>query len=242
MKLVSSGVTDPGRAHEANEDAFFADDARRLYVVSDGVGRYAGAATASRLVVETVVDHLRAAAPTEDEARRRWLLGAARKAAAALVAAAKEERELKSMSATLTLLQEIDGEAHLLHVGDSRAYRWRDGRLEQLTRDHSVAFEQYEIGAITKDALRTHPNQKLLTRTLRASSTLVIPELDVTPILPEDMYVLCTDGLTKELTDDQLAATLASTPDPARLARALVDEANEAGGGDNVTVVVVSMR
>jgi protein phosphatase len=238
VNLLSSGVTDPGRAHEVNEDAFLADDARRLYVVSDGVGRYEGAATASRLVVESVAAHL--GGPPDADARR-WLLGAARKAASALVAAAKRDRALRSMSATLTFLQEIEHEAHILHVGDSRAYLWRGGRLEQLTRDHSVAFEQLEIGAITKDELRTHPNQRLLTRTLRASSALVIPELSVVPILPGDVFLLCSDGLTKELTDEQVATT-ASRTDPALLARALVDRANEAGGRDNVTVVVVVAR
>lgn len=240
MKLSSYALTDPGRVHAANEDFFLANDERGLYVVSDGVGMYRGAAVASRCVVETVSEQLRSEPSKRPEERRQWLLGAVKKAAAALAARSKADKSLTNMSATLTLLQVIADEALLVHIGDSRAYLYRDGRLSQLTRDHSLAFEQYEAGAITKDALRTHPNQKLLTRTLRASSTIVLPEFAARPILPGDRYLLCTDGLTKELTDELVAQVIATATSLSETCGALVERANQVGAHDNVTVVMVA--
>lgn len=239
VKLHSASCSVRSRGGEVNEDALLADDGCGVYVVSDGVGRHRGADTASRLVVEHVAKELRRDAPPVAEARRMWLIGAAKKAAGALAAEAKKRKELSSMGATLTALRVVGEEAHLLHVGDSRAYRLRAGRLEQLTRDHSLAFEQFEAGAITKEQLRTHPNQKLLTRSLRASSTIVIPETAVAPIAAGDRFLLCTDGLTKDLEDEKIAELLLANTDLEEACRALRDAASAAGGADDTTLIVL---
>ncbi len=224
----------------ANEDAASADDAAGVYIVSDGVGRYAGAATASRLVVEHTASILRLPPPPVAE-RTTWLGRAAKTAAKALVAEGARTREHEDMCATLTALRIIEHDAHLLHVGDCRGYLLRERRLEQLTRDHSVAFEQFEAGAITKDELRTHPNQKMLTRTLRASSSLVIPEIVTVSLRAGDRLLLCTDGLTKELDDAAVEMLLASAGEPEAAARVLADAAHEKGADDDVTIVVVDV-
>jgi serine/threonine protein phosphatase PrpC len=241
VNLSSHALTRSAHGEGANEDGFLADDAHGLYVVSDGVGRYRGAATASRLVVETVAHELRRDPPETAEAVRAWLLGSAKKAAAALALEAKKDRKLASMSATLTALRVIGEDGYLLHVGDSRAYRWRGGRIEQLTRDHSLAFEQYELGAITKEALRTHPNQKLLTRTLRASSSIVLPELTCTPLRAGDRLLLCTDGLTKVLPDTSIGDELARDADLRSTSERLLDATRDATEPDDTTLVLVSV-
>jgi protein phosphatase len=118
------------------------------------------------------------------------------------------------MAATLTLLSILEGEFHIAHVGDSRAYLFREGRLQQITHDHSVAFEQYWVGAITKEDIRNHPNQNLLTRTL-GGGDLVTPDFWEGRLEPGDRFLLCSDGLTKELSDSEISLILVqrSTPD-----------------------------
>ncbi|HZU97499.1 MAG TPA: protein phosphatase 2C domain-containing protein [Planctomycetota bacterium] len=238
MELVSHALTQAGRAHVVNEDSFFADDGRGLYVLSDGVGRYRGAATASRCVVESVTAALR---DFDAGDARRALQGAVKKAATALARVSAETKQ-SSMAATLTLAQVRGGELGLAHVGDSRAYSWRHGSFERLTRDHSLAFEQYEAGAITREQLRDHPNQKLLTRTLRGSSTFVVPDFAVRRVLSGDRYLLCTDGLTKALPDDRIAELVGSSSDPVAIGRSLLDGANRAGSDDDVTVIIFIVK
>jgi protein phosphatase len=236
MELTSHALTQTGRAHVVNEDSFFADDGRGLYVTSDGVGRYRGAATASRCVVDSVTAALRDFGTGD---ARRALQGAVKKAANALARVSAETKQ-SSMAATLTLAQVRGDELRLAHVGDSRAYSWCHGSFERLTRDHSLAFEQYEAGAITREQLRDHPNQKLLTRTLRGSSTFVVPDFAVRRVLPGDRYLLCTDGLTKALPDDRIAELVASSSDPVVIGRSLLEGANRAE--DDVTIIVFVVK
>lgn len=241
MRLCSCAVTDPGRGGRGNEDACLADDARGLYVVSDGVGTYRGAASASRWAVEEAARALDGG-PPDPAGGRDWLRRAARAANARLVHEAQRDRSIELASATLTLLHFAGPDFAVLHVGDSRAYRFADERLVQMTADHSVAFEQYLAGAIPKEDLASHPNQKLLTRTLSAARDFVVPDVVEGRAAPGDRYLVCTDGLTKELSDAEIAGMLARIERPEALAPALVEAANGRGGRDNVTVIVVAVE
>ncbi len=240
MTPRASGTTRVG-PDGPNEDALAVDDECRLYAVADGVGRYRGAAVASALAIDAVREALAGGPPAAGgaEAVRGWLGRAAGRAARVLHARGRADTTLASMATTLTVLQLVGESWWTLHVGDTRAYLLRDGRLEQLTRDHSLAWEQLEAGAITKEQLRTHPNQNLLMRSLLAQRDSVVPELRTGDARPGDRFLLCSDGLGKALAEEQVAALLAGGDDPEQVARALVERAAEAGLKDDTTVVVI---
>jgi len=132
--------------------------------------------------------------------------------------------------------------ALVAHVGDSRAYLWRDGQLEQITRDHSWVEEQISAGVLSEDEARTHPWRNLVTRALAGADD---PNVELTPVTLErgDRILVCSDGLTSPLTNSSIAEILARTPagQPEELCQALVDEANNAGGPDNITVIVIEV-
>lgn len=233
MRVESHGITDPGPAGKRNDDCFHIDDAHGLYVVSDGLGRFKGADLASRTVVNAVVKAVLEGQPLEQ---------AANTAAHAVDARAKADPSLKDMAATLTVLLISRGRFEGVHVGDSRAYLLRSETLVQLTRDHSVAFEQYLAGAITKDQIRTNRNQAMLTRSIRAGRGYAATEPFGGELRPGDVFLLCTDGLTKELTDAHLRVVLLQ-PDPPRvLAEALLEKARKRILVDNVTLIVARTR
>jgi PPM family protein phosphatase len=221
-----------------NEDALAYDDARRLFAVADGVGQYRGAAVASALVIDSARAALASDPPSLQDVRA-WLGRAAGRAARDLHARGKAEPTLGSMAAALTLVVLVDDAWWALHVGDARAYLLRGGQLAQLTRDHSIAWEQLEAGAITKAQLRDHPNQKLLTRTLIARRDVVVPDIVTRPAQAGDRLLLCTDGVSKVLDDDALQAALAAGDDPAAIAADVVARVAAVGLKDDTTVVVV---
>ncbi|MBI2901210.1 MAG: serine/threonine-protein phosphatase [Planctomycetes bacterium] len=234
---VSSVVTHPGLQLSHNDDSGRADDALGLYLVSDGVGSCRHAALASRLAVESAAQAI-ARRPSPDV--RKTLSWVVREANRRM-----QEEGLKSvpkeiLAATLTLLYVPGDEFHVVHVGDSRAYLYRQERLSQITRDHSVAYEQYWKGAITKDDLRSHPNQNVLTRTL-GTADFIVPDFTDGGIEGGDRFLLCSDGLTKELADEQISTILAEESVPAAACGRLLNAAIEAGGHDNITVVVVDV-
>jgi protein phosphatase len=236
MQRRSHAETRAGPGEKPNQDRFLLDEERGLYAVSDGLGAYKGGEVASRLVVEAVDETLRAPAG-EDVAG--WLRNAVKRAAKAVYEAGKEERRFESMAATLTLLH-LSGESYsVIQIGDSRAYRLRAGSLEQLTQDHSVAFEQYLAGAITKEQIAAHPNQKLLTRTITAGRNFAVSDLFLGDVQEGDRFLVCSDGLNKVLADADLQEILSAAGDPEEACARLLDAAIEQGCDDDVTAVVV---
>ncbi len=229
MQLASHAITDPGPAGKRNDDAFHLDDAHGLYAVSDGLGRFKGADLASRTVVNAVVKAVLAGEP---------LAKAANTAARALDERAKGNAEVKDMAATLTLLRISGGRFEGVHVGDSRAYLLRAKTLVQLTTDHSVAFEQYLAGAITKDKIRRSRNQSMLTRSVRAGRGFAATDPFGGEILPGDVFLLCTDGLWKELLDEEIRELLSRPDPPKALAEAIHAAVVERHPIDNVTLVI----
>lgn len=230
MRLLSHGITDSGPPGKRNDDAFSMDDAHCLYVVSDGLGKFRGADLASRTVVNALVKGVLAGEP---------LSKAATSAAHELDERAKKDPSLKDMAATLTALHIVGGKFEGVHVGDSRAYLFRHDALVQLTRDHSVAFEQYLAGAITKEQIRTNRNQAVLTKSMRAGRGYAPVEPFGGEVLPGDVFLLCTDGLTKELTDAHMLVVLREPATPQVHAAALLAKARKRILIDNVTLIVV---
>lgn len=236
MRSHSASV--PASNDAPNQDCCFCDDTRGLYLVCDGLGSYRGGEIASALVAETCARALET--PPGFEGVQAWLKAAAKEAARALHERGKKDPRLKSMASTLTLLTIRDATYHVLHVGDSRGYVQRGGRLEQITRDHSIAFEQYLAGAITKEQISTHPNQRMLTRTFAATRSFVIPDMFSGSVQGGDRFLLCSDGLTKVVSDPEVLDILRDD-EPESTCAHLIQLAVERQAEDDVTAVVVAV-
>ncbi len=248
LRISSSGATDTGRRRSNNEDAFLMLEDLRLFAVADGIGGQEGGEVASGIAAAT----LRGVLPDLlDSTDRTPPEGAARdgREAAALLSAvllanrniltAMEERpELTGMGTTLTALLVTSRQALIVHVGDSRAYLLRSGNLRQLTSDHSLVAEQVKAGALTPEGARTSPLRHVITRALGAADTT--PDILEQDIQRDDVYLLCSDGLT-DMVDDRMMEQVLAASGPEEAVRRLIDAANEAGGLDNITVVVVKV-
>ena len=238
MGLDAAVLTDTGRVRSGNEDAFLAAPERALFAVADGMGGHAGGEVASRMAVEIVDEALRMA--ERDAPRERVLREALERANRAILERAAGDVALSGMGTTLTVVEIGADDALIAHVGDSRAYRVRDGRLELLTVDHTVVQGYVELGQISRAQARTHRYRHILTRALGTDEALEVDVLRV-PLRPGDLLLLCSDGLTTMVEDGDVEAILAQHRPLDELARQLVDAANLRGGEDNVTVVLVRL-
>lgn len=232
--LASYGVTDCGRVRRANEDCFVTYPEAGVFVVCDGMGGAAAGETASRLAAETAAAAM-SHAPRGMEAMRE----AVRQANAAVYQRSRQDARLEGMGTTLVAMVVNSTSAWVAHVGDSRCYRWRDGQLDRLTHDHSLVEEQIRIGRMTREQAKRSPMQNVITRAVGTRDEVVA---DIQEIHPQsgDVYLLVSDGLTRDLPDQALATVLAaSASDLSAAGSALISAANAAGGRDNITCVLV---
>jgi protein phosphatase len=250
MKIHSQAVTDVGRKRKGNEDNHTADDEQRLYVVADGMGGHAAGEVASKIAVEAISEFVTATAG-DDEIT--WPFGldenisydgnrlktAVRFANRRVLESTRERAEYEGMATTVAAVL-VDGDvANLAHVGDSRVYLYRGETLSQLTSDHSWVNEQLQSGTISAEQARHHPFRNVVTRALGGRPDLVV-EMQIQQVQPGDLLLLCSDGLTTMLTDDQIAGILRDEgADVTRAAESLVEDANARGGEDNITVVLL---
>jgi len=238
-RLRSGWATDTGLVRRNNQDHLLVSD--RLFAVADGMGGHAAGEVASQVAIDALRTAFGETGPTpaSDD-----LVAAVRDANTAVFADAETDPALRGMGTTLTAAAVIvaDGEERIavVNVGDSRAYVFAHGDLTQLTEDHSVAEELARTGQITPEEVDRHPQRHILTRALG-----IFPEIDVDlwEVLPYpgDRILLCSDGLVREVTDDQIAGVLRRLADPSEAAGELVARARSAGGSDNITVIVVDV-
>lgn len=248
MRLEASAWTDVGPVRDNNEDAFLVDEDHGLFVVADGMGGHAAGEVASTLAVETIRTLLGGAAdPDEtrldrevrdpaDELRER-LRYAMNQASMRIRKEAMDNPVQAGMGTTVAVLVVEDDQAHVAHVGDSRVYLWRDGHLGRLTRDHTVVQQEIDAGRLTPELARVVPHRNFLTQSVGYHGP-VEPDTATRPMLPGDVFILCSDGMTDPLDDTKIADICSRTEAP-ELAEALVSAAIAAGGEDNVTVIVV---
>jgi serine/threonine protein phosphatase PrpC len=241
MDIESAGLSDGGQLRARNEDALLLRPDRRLFAVADGMGGHLGGHVASRLAVQTL--DTRTAGITLDgdvRALADTLVAAARHANRTILEHGRQDPETEGMGTTLTVLAfpTAPGSCAIAHVGDSRAYRFRTGRLEQLTRDHTWIQAQVEAGRIAPEDARGHPYANVLSRVLGMSDVGDADRL-VLPVATGDLFLLCSDGLTGMLDDDDIAAILTRGGPAGALVGDLVDEANRRGGLDNITAIIV---
>lgn len=223
-----ASASDVGRVRSDNQDLDLL--APPLIAVADGMGGHRGGGTAARMAV----DALRAVGGTADPAD---LLTALTEANRVIAQAADDDSELAGMGTTATAAMLDGGILYVVHVGDSRAYLIRDGRITQVTEDHSVVAEMVRRGTLSASDAESHPARHVITRALGVDTDLDIDALRIDPE-PGDVVLLCTDGLSGPVDDAAILAVVESAPTLEAAAADLVEHANAAGGPDNVTVVL----
>ena len=245
MKASAYGLSDVGRRRESNEDDFLLEPEHGLFAVADGMGGHAAGEVASHMAIETLREALRngdASARRSVDAAGQWLRGAVVEANRRIWESIRVHEDRRGMGTTVVALVRCGSELIVGHVGDSRLYLLRDDELHRVTSDHSWVNEQVKLGLMSDDTAQRHPMRNIVTRALGSRNDVVVDVASV-PVRPGDVLLLCSDGLNTMLTDDAIRGILAQhRSDPQSACRALVDGANESGGEDNVTVVVVSFR
>ncbi len=227
--------TDTGRQRNANEDSLFTR--APIFVVADGMGGAQAGEVASKAAAESFDRELPQAPP------ERVLRETIETANRAIHDHARTDPELAGMGTTITaaIVDPESEEVAIGHVGDSRAYRLRNGKLERLTRDHSLVEEMRRKGQLTDAQAEDHPQRSIITRALGPEPEVEV-DLQTVPAQAGDVFLICSDGLTTMLGDEQIAAILARATSLQAAARKLVDEANRAGGRDNITVVAFRLE
>jgi serine/threonine protein phosphatase PrpC len=229
-----AAATHRGRVRANNEDSYSPEASGRgpgpiLVMVADGMGGAVGGEVASKTAVEHAV------VGGGDPAER------AERANQAVFEKTMSDPNLAGMGTTLTMVEfGADGIARMAHVGDSRAYIWHDGEIKQITDDHTLIAEHLAAGRITENDAASHPQRSVLTRVLGIGPDLEVDSMEV-KVAPGDRFLICSDGLTNMVSDGQIADVLAAGT-PEESVWTLVEQANRAGGHDNITVVVVDVE
>ena len=242
MSFEFFSVTDTGRARTNNEDSVAVDEQAGLAVLADGMGGYNAGEVASGMATAFIKSELgrwltEASINATDSDVRRAMDICVDNANRAIFNAANSNPQYAGMGTTLVAAVLRDGRLLMGHIGDSRGYRWRQGKLQQITRDHSLLQEQIDAGLITPEQAAFSANKNLVTRAVGVEDTVLL-ETHLHDVLPGDVFLLCSDGLSDMLDDERIASVLRlhdSLPDAGN---ALVAAANDAGGKDNIAVVL----
>jgi serine/threonine protein phosphatase PrpC len=248
MKITSFGATDPGKKRSNNEDAYLLNNNLFLYAVADGIGGNEGGEVASRIAMETLAkampDFLGETDKTPPSGifhkgdRRTQALGQVIALSNRNIRQEQSQNPaLAGMGTTLTTLLLRKGQAFLAQIGDSRAYLLRSGKFKQLTIDHSFVAEQIAAGILTHEQARSSPYRHVITRALGIDEE-VQADFTAHKAHKDDRFLLCTDGLTEMVGDAEIGNILAEAP-PELAVRKLLSTANDKGGVDNITAVVV---
>ena len=234
-RFAWGAATDTGRVRKGNEDAFLAVDG--LFAVADGMGGHQAGEVASHVALETLRGSF-------DAAGTDVLVTAVERANHEVVDRSLGDPELAGMGTTLVAMALVDAAGRdaigVVNVGDSRCYLLSDGSLAQITEDHSLVATMVRQGRLTEAEAAVHPQRNILTRALGIDGTVLVDSWEILPVVG-DRYLVCSDGLFNEVSDDRIAATLRRIADPNEACRELVRLANEGGGRDNITCVIVDV-
>lgn len=236
------GITDIGQKRETNQDIFYAKkltEHAAFAIVCDGMGGQSGGHIASEMACDILsrylIDHN--IAMVRGEAAKLLMVNAMSEANVAVYKASNLEPGCKGMGTTAVVAVVLDGRAHIVHIGDSRAYILRPDKLMQLTRDHSVVQDLVEQGKISQTEAKTHPNKNMITRAVGVNLLVDIDYLEFA-MEADSKLMLCTDGLTNMVEDDSIEKILRKY-DAKTACDKLVELSNKAGGYDNITVAVI---
>lgn len=235
-----------GLARSHNEDFLFFDVERGLFLVADGMGGHGHGEVASKLAVEAIVDYVDHAFESDGSEGRKpsaasALSAAVRSAHRRVVSAVEDDQSLLGMGTTVVGLILRQDVATVAYVGDSRVYLLRDDQLHLVTDDHTWVNEQVKAGYLTAEQARTHPLKSVVTRAVGGDHEVEVDVVEV-DLQPDDLFLMCSDGLTSMLADHEIKASLQATDDLDACCRMLVEEANQHGGVDNITVILLRAR
>lgn len=244
-----TGLTDRGQVRRANQDTFALDNQLGLWIVADGMGGYAGGNVASELAVNAIMNFVRAADtpwPSSGDQLPRattiltQAITAGKTAIQERIAMAPELSNMGTTIVSAWLCPLPTPSMAIAHVGDSRAYLMRDTQMVPLTTDHSLVQQLVAEGQITLEESWDHPKKNVIVRALGLDYPST-PDVTLHPMAPDDIVLLCTDGLTKMLSEKEILSIILETKDaPEKACRRLIDEANAAGGKDNTTVLLIT--
>lgn len=237
---TSASLTDVGRVRSSNEDSLFANIESGVFIVADGMGGHAAGEIASAIAAQTIGASARAARESLD-ALGDQLVAAFLAAGDEISRRVEADPTVSGMGTTCTVLMlQEEGSFLIGHIGDSRAYLWRNDVFRRVTRDHSWVQEQVDRGLIKPEQAMGHPLSNLITRAL-GTDPIPTPDLYPGPLQAGDTFLLASDGLTDLIADQQIAEILASTDSCEAAAETLVAAANRSGGKDNITVLLVQV-
>ena len=244
MRITSCGITDVGLKRGHNEDNYLINEELNLFVVADGMGGHAGGEYASAIAVNTVEEIVTSMAvggdidPDADpvEITRQKLSHAIRLSGRRIFEKAREQPEYHGMGTTVVVVLVESGNAFVAHVGDSRVYLLRDGTIEQVTEDHSLIAEKIRHGLITPEEAKNHRMRNVITRSLGYQEDVEV-DLTVRAVRRGDQYLLCSDGLSGHVEDEEMANMMIEHS-PQNAARKLIILACDRGGDDNITTVI----
>ena len=240
LNLLLIGKTDVGLVRSNNEDTFIVNNQAGYCLVADGMGGAAAGETASRIFAQTAEEIFAANMPVDEQAIIESVQSTFRQANDRILAHVAKWPEHQGMGCTAELLAFTGAGFVIGHMGDSRTYRFRQGAIKQLTKDHSLVQDQIDQGLITQEQARTHSMRNVI---LRAVGVRPSPALDTLrgPVYPGDIFLLCSDGLTDMIDDGEIDRILALQSDLGLKTEHLVDLAKKAGGKDNITVVLAEV-
>lgn len=268
LAVTAFGMTDTGRRRESNEDQFlcaeltkamriwqttlpepkaqFGAERAHLFLVADGMGGHRAGEEASALAVVAIEQFtlntfkwfFHSGGPEAERALGQFKT-ALREADARILKESADDPQLSGMGTTVTMAYHLDAQVCVIHVGDSRAYIFADDELTQITHDHTLMADLVRRGALRPDQVAHHRLRHVITNVVGGSAAGVDVEAHTLDMRPGDCLLLCSDGLTEMLSDDAIEATLRTQAEPEAACTALVAQANEAGGVDNITVVIV---
>lgn len=242
LRILGAGVTDQGLVRQENQDAYYIDLKKGLFIVADGMGGHAAGAIASKRVIEKLPElvwhelgrYSQKERPIADAEIGLALRKAAIKLNALVHAEGNEDLDKRGMGATVVLAAVFGKWVYLMHLGDSRAYLWRKGHFQQLTEDHTVGRMLLELEQITANDLESKPVLQRLSRCVGMEGEAK-PEVQKLILKRGDRLLLCSDGLTKMVSNERLTEILGGADDPEVVCRQFVSAANAAGGKDNIT-------
>ncbi len=243
------GMTNVGMKRKVNQDTFLIKEYDRglLAVVCDGMGGASAGEEASSIAVAAFSGYtdIGFAAESDDvipeETVREVLLSAARAANNAVYSASKEAEEMTGMGTTLVSAFIANGKVYAVNIGDSRMYIIKDDSITQVTHDHSYVQYLVDIGKLTADEAKRSTNKNIITRAVGTESTVECDFFTVDADMSGGFVLLCSDGLTNHITEDDIVACVKGAEDPSAACASLIDRANEGGGSDNITAVIISM-
>ncbi len=231
-----ASATDPGKIRSSNQDAYYCDPEGRFFIVADGMGGHAAGATASLLAVEVIRKYLEHGWKSVPAPR---LLSEAVEAANEVILKDQRENPERADMGTTVVVVLVDPNHNCwsAHVGDSRLYRLRGSKMQQMTEDHTLVARSVRQGELTQEQARVHPWRHILERCL-GRPDLGAPPVQPITVCPGDRLLLCSDGLTEELDDELIAEYCLKIQDLEEIPRRLIEAAKERGGRDNITVVI----